>query len=165
MPRVSSEVRDMLRYFSRKSALLWFEGVPELEHKVITQPMAFVQSLRTIISHDVREKLKEGGKLRGEEAQKEHDDIYQRGTMSFTTFKKIFEKSPESVRVDFSGEEVWRFIIQLGLAFPIAGNEQKILIPSLISEATKTVMTEKAEQMGSDTLVFQYSLDRNYKSI
>ena len=75
----------MLRYFARKSALLWFEGVPELEHKVITQPMAFVQSLRTIISHDVREKLKEGGKLRGEEAQKEHDDIYQRGTMSKAT--------------------------------------------------------------------------------
>ena len=85
-------------------------------------------SLRTIISHDVLEKLKEGGKLRGEEAQKEHDDIYQRGTMSKATFKKIFDKSKESARVDFSDDQVWSFIIQLGLAFPIAGMEEKILM-------------------------------------
>ena len=62
MPRVTNEVRTMLRYFNRKADLLWFEGVPELQDLVIPQPMAFVQSLRTIISHDVREKLKEGGR-------------------------------------------------------------------------------------------------------
>ena len=166
MPGVSNEVRTMLRYFNRKADLLWFEGVPELQDLVIPQPMAFVQSLRTIISHDVREKLKEGGRLRGD-AQKEHDDIYQRGTMSKETFKKIFEKSQESVRVDFSDEEVWKFLIHLGLAFPIAGTEEKILIPSLISDDPKMekVMREKAGDFGSETLVFQYTLDWNYKSL
>ena len=162
-PGVSSELRTMLRYFSRKSEMLWFEGVPELENLVIPQPMAFVQSLRTIISHDVREKLKDKhGKLKGGEAKQEDEDIQQKGTMSYATFEKIFSQSKE---VKFSSKQVWQFLIHLNLAIPILGKgESRILVPSLISDQTREKMMKRAEEQ-DDMISIQYVFDWNYKSL
>ena len=160
IPRVSNEVRTMLRYFAGKSALLWFEGVPELENLVIPQPMAFVQSLRTIISHDVCERLR---KIKGEKAKKEENDIKQKGTLSYETFEKIFSQSEE---VKFSAQQVWQFLIQLGLAILIEGKsgEPRILVPSLISDKTQETMLKRAERR-EDTISFQYIFEWNYKSL
>ena len=143
--------------------MLWFEGVPEFEDLVIPQPMAFVQSLRTIISHDVREKLKDKrGKLKGGEAKQEDEDIQQKGTMSYATFEKIFNQSKE---VKFSPEQVWQFLIQLNLAIPILGKgESRILVPSLISDRTREKMMKRAEEQ-DDMISIQYVFDWNYKSL
>ena len=89
---VSTEVRTMLKYFCRKSDILWFDDVPELLDLVIPQPMAFVASLRSVISHDVCDKLRE---INGEEVKKEEKDIKHKGTMSYKTFVKIFNQSKE----------------------------------------------------------------------
>ena len=80
---VSNEVRTMLKYFCRKGDILWFEDVPELQDLVIPQPMAFVASLRSVISHDVCNKLRE---INGKEIMGEEKDINKKGTMSYKTW-------------------------------------------------------------------------------
>ena len=109
---VSTEVRTMLRYFCRKSDILWFEDIPELQDLVIPQPMAFVASLRSVISHDVCDKLRE---INGKELKGEEKDINKKGTMSYKTFVKIFNESKE---LKFSQQQVWQFLVHLGLAIP-----------------------------------------------
>ena len=59
--------------------------------------MWFVASLRSVISHDVCDKLKQ---LQGEDVDKEEKCIKYKGTMSYKTF-------------------VWQFLVHLGLGIPI----------------------------------------------
>ena len=148
---VCDEVRTMLKYFCRKSDILWFEDVPELQDLVIPQPMAFVASLRSVISHDVCDKLKQ---LQGGGVDKEEKDIKYKGTMSYKTFVKIFNQSEEH---KFSPKQVWQFLVHLGLAIPIndMDKEPRILVPSLISDETKATMMERAD-FKDDTLSLQY---------
>ena len=163
-PKVSTSVKAMLRYFVAKGELLWFENVLNLRDLVIPQPMEFVRSLRTVLSHDIREKLKDDrGRLRGAEAKQEDEDIEQKGTMSRKTFEKIFQRSDQ---VNFSADQVWHFLIQLGLAIPILGKEEepRILVPSLISDKTRDTMMKRAEER-DDTITLQYAFDWNYKSL
>ena len=126
--------------------------------------MEFVRSLRTVLNHDVREKLKDDrGRLRGVEAKQEDEDIEQKGTMSRKTFEKIFQRSDQ---VNFSADQVWHFLIQLGLAIPILGKEEepRILVPSLISDKTRDTMMKRAKEQ-DDTITLQYTFDWNYKSL
>ena len=157
---VSTEVRTMLRYFCRKSDILWFEDIPELQDLVIPQPMAFVASLRSVISHDVCDKLRE---INGEEDKKKEKEIKHKGTMSFKTFSKIFNQSQE---LKFSPKQVWQFLVHLGLAIPIndMDKEPRILVPSLISDETKATMMERAD-CKKDTLSFQYVFAWDHRSL
>ena len=122
--------------------------------------MAFVASLRSVISHDVCDKLKQ---LQGEDVDKEEKDIKYKGTMSYKTFLRIFNQSQEH---KFSPEQVWQFLVHLGLAIPIndMDKEPRILVPSLISDETKATMMERAD-CKKDTLSLQYVFAWDHRSL
>ena len=67
---IMEETKSILRHFSDYGEIIWFEGYPNLDNSVITQPMQFVRCLRTLISHNVQDKFK-GVKL------KEQRSIFQ----------------------------------------------------------------------------------------
>ena len=83
--------------------------------------------------------------------------------MCYKTFEKIFQRSDQ---VNFSADQVWDFLIQLGLAIPILGKEEepRILVPSLISDKTRDRMMKRAEERDG-TITLQYAFDWNYKSL
>ena len=151
--RKMNDVSAMLKYFGHRAELLWFSQNETLKHLVIPQPMSFVQSLRAIIGHDVLDKVK----------GKEHDDLYQKGTMTYSTFEKIYRSQKE--RAAFTSEQMWHFLTELGLAYEIMGRseERRILVPSLISDKTKETFMEKIE--GDNDVVVQYQLQRNAKTL
>ena len=149
----NNNVSAMLKFFANRADLLWFSQNEKLKHLVIPKPMTFVQSLRAIIGHDVL------GKVKG----KEHDDLYQKGTMTYSTFEKIYSSQKE--RSEFTSEQMWHFLTELGLAYEIMGRseERRILVPSLISDKTKETFMKKID--GDNDVVVQYQLERNAKTL
>ena len=162
--KVSKKVNDvsaMLKFFANRADLLWFSQNETLKHLVIPKPMAFVQSLRAIIGHDVLDKMD------GEDEERE--DLYQKGTMTFTTFEKIYNSQKETEetekRSELSCDRMWQFITELGLAYEIMGmsEERRILVPSHINNKTKEKFMEKIE--GDNDVVIQYQFKRNAKTL
>ena len=152
--RKSNNVSAMLNFFANRADLLWFSQNEKLKHLVIPRPMSFVQSLRAIIGHDVLDKVK------GEE----RSDLYQKGTMTFSTFEKIYSSQRETAA--FTSEQMWHFLTELGLAYEIMGRseERRILVPSLISDKTKEMFIKKIEE-GDNEVIVQYQLQRNAKTL
>ena len=122
--------------------------------------MAFVASLRSVVSHDVCNKLR---KINGKETMEEEKDINKKGTMSYKTFVKIFNESKE---LKFSQQQVWQFLVHLGLAIPIndKDKEPRILVPSLISNDNRATMIERAN-CTDDTLSLQYVFPWDHRSL
>ena len=151
----SNDVSAMLKFFANRSEIIWFAQNEKLKHLVIPKPMTFVQSLRAIIGHDVLDKMD------GEDEGRE--DLYQKGTMTYTTFKKIYNSQKD--RAEFTSEQMWHFLTELGLAYEIMGRseERRILVPSLISDKTKEKFMKKIE--GDNDIVVQYQFRRHEKTL
>ena len=83
--------------------------------------------------------------------------------MSYKTFLRIFNQSQE---LKFSPEQVWQFLLHLGLAIPIndMDKEPRILVPSLISDETREKMMERAD-CKKDTLSLQYIFPWDHRSL
>ena len=75
---------------------------------MITQPAAFVKSLRTVITHKVQDKFK------GVKYEENMQDLLKRGCLS-GIFREVYDKEKQG----FSAREAWMFMKELGLAFPI----------------------------------------------
>ena len=89
--------------------VLWFRANENLYDYVITQPTAFVKSLRSVITHKVKDKFKEV-RFKGDV-----QDLLNKGCLSFKVFREAYNSDDHL----FTEEDVWMFMKELGLAFPI----------------------------------------------
>ena len=103
------EMKSILSYFCDYGEIIWFQGHKNLNMNVITQPMAFVESLRTVITHNVQEKFQ------GVRFKEKRQDLLKKGCLSFGMFSEAYKKENHG----FSAEEAWWYMKELGLAFPI----------------------------------------------
>ena len=131
----------------------------------------FVKSLRTVITHKVKDKFK-GVRFEGDV-----QDLLNKGCLSF----KVFCEAYKSDDHPFTEEEVWMFMKELGLAFPIlsadiedtAENEEElglnetVMIPCLINDSMETQIKdeEKEMEMSQNSLCLAYKFDRNTSTI
>ena len=161
------EVTTILSYFADYGEVLWFQANENLYDYVITQPTTFVKSLRTVITHKVKDKFKEV------RFQGDVQDLLNKGCLSFKVFSEVYNSDDHL----FTEEEVWMFMKQLGLAFPIlsadiedaAENNEEldlnetVMIPCLINDSMETRIKEEEKQMeiSKNSLCLAYKFDRN----
>ena len=158
---VMREVTNILSYFSDYGEIVWFKGHQNLNNFVITQPTAFVKSLRTVITHKVKENFREV------KFKEDMQDLLKRGCLSFKSFREAYNKQEQ----EFEAEEAWRFMKELGLAFPFEerdseGNET-VMIPCLIKDDMEEKMKRKEREMekSDDAICLMYEFDCNSPSI
>ena len=165
------EVTTILSYFADYGEVLWFQANENLYDYVITQPTTFVKSLRTVITHKVKDKFKEV------RFQGDIQDLLNKGCLSFKVFSKAYNSDDHL----FTEEEVWMFMKELGLAFPIlsadiedaAENEKEldlnetVMIPCLINDSMEARIKEeeKEMEMSKNSLCLAYKFDRNTSTI
>ena len=156
-----TETKAIFSYFADWGEVLWFKGHPALEDQVITQPAAFVKSLRTVITHKVQDKFK------GVKYEENMQDLLKRGCLSFGIFREVYDKEKQG----FSAREAWMFMKELGLAFPIESltteeateENETVMIPCLINDSMEKKVKQKEQEMelSHNSVCFLYKFDRN----
>ena len=152
----------MVEYFAGTKEFLWFRHVEHLKELVITEPMMFVKSLRSVICHNV------GDSFKGIGFDDAKQDLLQRGLLSYKDFCTIYEaKSSEDN--GFSPAETWNFLIMLGISLPLTeqGENQRVLIPCLIKDITEAKITKRERKMqeSPNAICVQYKFDRDQQSV
>ena len=155
------EVEPILDFWVGRGEILWFKRDKRgsLEDHVITNPMAFIRSLRSVISH------KAINNLGGAQFLGEKNDLLYKGLLSFHSFKHLHGSASDQ---KFTDEEVWKYLEELGLICPLKKNgERYALVPSLISDKMEGRVNnmEKAMEKSPDSICIEYIFDRNSSSI
>ena len=130
---------------------------------VITKPMALIESMRTIINHNIS-KGSTGKDCSGPPTVA----MSKEGLISYQDFQSLYQGQDES-KV-FSADQLLTFLRELGLAFPVKAHEQFkddqgsklfILVPSLITDDTEEAMKEKHQEMvtSAEAISVQYKVD------
>ena len=157
------EVKSILSYFSDYGEIVWFQGHKNLSGNVITQPMAFVKSLRTVITHKVQDKFQ------GVRFKEKRQDLLKKGCLSFGMFSEAYKEENS-----FSAEEAWRYMKELGLAFPIEiassadeASDETVMIPCLIRDEMEDKVKKQTEKMesSSSSICLMYEFDRNMSTV
>ena len=159
--KVLEDVEPILDFLVGRGQILWFKGKERgrLRDKVITNPMDFVKSLRTLISHKA---IKSFDKVTFLGAK---NSLLSKGLLSFESFKVLYGSVPGQ---KFSEEEVWGYLEELGLICPLVKDGERFaLVPSLITDSMdkkissfEMMMEESPEAVG-----VEYTFDRNSTSI
>ena len=153
------EVKAIFSYFSDFGEVIWFKNHENIYDYVITQPTAFVKSLRTVITHKVQDKF------RGVKFEDKMQDLLKRGCLSFKVFSEVYNKKDQ----DFTAREAWLFMKELGLAFPIEGGDggDTVMIPCLINDQMEEKMKsgEKEMRESSRSVGLMYKFDRTTSTI
>ena len=152
------EVITIVDFFKGNGELLHYPDNTNLSELVITRPMDFVRSLRTVISHKTVKNFKKA------QFQEQQFELLQKGLLSYDDFVSIYRSGPEQA---FSEAQVWDFLIQLQLACPMDAERRQILVPSLITDSMEEVMKtrEKELERSEACVVLQYNFDKNLKSV
>ena len=149
-------MKGILSYYSDYGEVVWFQNHENLSDFVITQPMAFVKSLRTVITHKVKHNFKDV------KFKEDMQDLMKRGCLSFKVFSEAYRKQEQ----DFSDRDAWRFMKELGLAFPFEKdgpeNDETVIIPCLIKDDMETKMKEKEREMeeSNNAVCLMYEFNR-----
>ena len=155
------EVKNTLSYFSDYGEIVWFKNHENLSSIVITQPTAFVKSLRTVITHRVKERFKDV------KHKKDLQDLVKRGCLSFEVFEEAYMKEGQK----FKAEEAWRFMKELGLAFSFMKEDcelnETVMIPCLIKDDMEEKMKRKESEMekSDDAICIMYEFNSDSPSI
>ena len=138
--------------------VLFYPDNPALSEVVITRPMDFVRSLRTVISHKTKDNF--------ENFQYQKSALLHKGLLSFEDFRTIYANGPDQT---FSEEEVWHNLIELNLACPMDENPENrhILVPCLISDKMEEMMKtrEKELEVDESCISIQYGFRKNNKTM
>ena len=158
-----AETRTMLEYFVGTKDFLWFNQVEGLEDLVITQPMMLVKSLRSVVCHNI------GDFFQGVEFRSAREDLLQKGFLAKNDFLRIYEKTC-SAGHGFYAEEIWKFLITLGIGLPLAKGPNgypRLLIPCLIKEVTEKSILDKEIEMKRSPNAFSihYEFNRDHQSM
>ena len=128
------KIVTVIEYLKGLGELLFYPDNPDLCEIVITRPMDLVRSLRTVISHKAVDAFKKA------EFQNQKLELLQKGLLSYEDFRTIYNREPDRA---FTEEQVWKFLIQLGLGCSLQENKEEklILVPSLINAVSYTHLT------------------------
>ena len=154
------EVNTVLEFWKGHGELLFYPDNPELSEDVITNPMNFVCSLRTVISHKTVENFEK------QQFQDQKLALLRKGLLSYEDFRTIYQKGPSQA---FSEEQVWHFLIQLKIAHSLDSSPEKkqILVPCLISDKMEAKLKDKDREFErcEAGVSIQYSLEKDRSSI
>ena len=159
-----NETKSILSYFSDYGEIVWFQGHPNLENNVITKPMEFVKSLRSVISHRVKEKF------RDVKLKEKGQDLLKKGCISYEVFSEVYKESEKSI----TARDAWMFMKELGLAFPIEVSAEKckekdetVMVPCLIKDEMGQKVKKQTQKLeSSDTsLCLTYEFNRNRSTL
>ena len=158
---ILGDVEPILDFLVGRGEILWFKGKERgrLRDKVITNPMDFVKSLRTMISHKAIKSFDKVQFLGAKNA------LLNKGLLSFESFKVLYGTVPGQ---KFSKEEVWDYLGELGLICPIVKDGERFaLVPCLITDSmeTKIKSSEKMMKESPEAVGIEYMFDRNSSSI
>ena len=130
------KIVTVIEYLKGLGELLFYPDNPDLSEIVITRPMDLVRSLRTVISHKAVDAFKKA------EFQNQKLELLQKGLLSYGDFRTIYNREPDRA---FTEEQVWKFLIQLGLGCSLQENKEEklILVPSLINDSMETKFKKK----------------------
>ena len=165
------EVTAILSYFADYGEVLWFQTNKNLHDYVITQPTTFVKSLRTVITHKVKDKFN------GIKFEDDMRDLLNKGCLSFNVFCEAYNKQHH----EFTAQQAWTFMKELGLAFPVVsadiGNvvnneedrdlNETVMIPCLIKDGMERRIkdAEKDMERSKDSLCLIYKFDQDTSTI
>ena len=151
------EVSSILRTFREEGEVLWYEDIEDLKKTIISRPMDLVRSLRTVISHKVL------NNFQGVRFLYTRLDLVQKGILSFQDFKAVFNDQA------FTAKDTWKFMIQLGLGYPLKMTEDQnlMLIPCLIDGSLETKIREVEEELDrcDEAVCLQYQFDCNSSTV
>ena len=156
------EAKVVLKYFTGFKEILWFDQKEGIKDIVITRPMELIKSMRTIINHETAASIMEGSPRSSSGTDRE------RGLLSFEEFEAYFDALEESYA--FAAEELWIYLKELGLAFPLkafepsyttSGDKELYLLPCLITDQTGQSIQRKYQEMRDSTrsTMMQYTFD------
>ena len=149
------KIVTVIEYLKGLGELLFYPDNPDLCEIVITRPMDLVRSLRTVISHKAVDAFKKA------EFQNQKLELLQKGLLSYEDFRTIYNREPDRA---FTEEQVWKFLIQLGLGCSLQENKEEklILVPSLINDSMETKFKKKRLELeGHEACVsIQYNFDQ-----
>ena len=159
--KILGDVEPILDFLVGRGEILWFKGKERgrLRDKVITNPMDFVKSLRTMISHKA---IKSFDKVQFLSAK---NALLSKGLLSFESFKVLYESVPGQ---KFSEEEVWDYLEELGLICPLVKDGERFaLVPCLITDSMekKIKSSERMMEECPEAVGIEYMFDRNSSSI
>ena len=160
--KILGDVEPILDFWVGRGEILWFKGKERgrLRDKVITNPMDFVKSLRTMISHKAIKSFDNKVKFLGAK-----NALLSKGLLSFESFKVLYASVPGQ---KFSEEEVWDYLEELGLICPLVKDGERFaLVPCLITDSMekKIKSSEKMMEESPEAVGIEYMFDRNSSSI
>ena len=149
-------VITVLGFLRDQGELLFFPDNPDLCEDVITRPMDFVRSLRTVISHRTGDIFKKA------QFQEKKLELLQKGLLCYEDFRTIYNSGEKQA---FQEKQVWDFMIQLNLACSLneSENNRQIMVPSLITDKMEEKVKSRGEklQRHEACISVQYNFDKN----
>ena len=156
---MGEEEDNILSFLAAVGEILFYKKNPKLKNFVVTQPMALVNSLRTIINHTTVDKFS------GVANATKKKNLLNKGLISFKDFETLHEA--DSSR-SFTAKETASFLTELGLACPLQGNQgDLLLVPCLIEngQEKKALESKKEMEQSEESMAIRYSFDRTNSSI
>lgn len=161
---MDEDIAKILDFFTALGEVLWFKQIESLKNSVIPDPMDLIKALRTVINHKFEKYLKNREAMR-----EELKDIMERGILSFKVMKFVYNK--QISKLAFTAEEIWVFLIQLGLGCKLDDEDltdgSLIFLPCLIGDKRKKFLLKQEENMLKDdsSICIQFSLDVNKQGL
>ena len=113
--KLEKEVQVILEFFVSQGEILYYRENKSLQDLVITIPMDWVRSLRTIISHKLVD-------IFSIEHTDQKTDLLDKGLLSHEDFQRAYNSGPKQA---FTADRIWHFLIELGLACPLQKDDER----------------------------------------
>ena len=163
--------KTILKYFAMCKDILWFHEREGIKDKVVTRPMALIESMRTLINHKIPKRTTG---TPNSNPSSTAAPLAKNGLISYQEFLSLIQE--QEGNKDFEAPELWTFLLELGLAFPLKANEPYaeingsklfILVPCLITDDKGEDMELKYQQMvqNSEVLSLQYKIDPGKETV
>ena len=156
---LEEDTEEALRYFQADNTLLWFDQIPAIRGTVIPEPMTLIKAFRGVLNHNVK------NSFQGVKFKEVRNDL-KKGLISRNNFSKLYKSGENS---SLPEEKCWQFLIELGLVLPLTdkGEDQIVLIPSIISDETEPEIQKELSEMESpkESVCVQYTFDKHRRSL